>query len=107
MIPGAPGMSAIGRFFDPPQQTSRYVVSGVTRDGVTNAVLGGCVVRVYETVTNILRGYTISDVNGNWAVEISGDRTIALRAIAYLAGSPDLKGTSVNTLLATAETTPP
>ena len=80
-------------------RASQYLVSGVTRDTVGTAK-GGCTVQVFETLTGILRGTTISDANGNYAVEIAGDRTIQLYATAYLAGSPDIAGMTVNTLIA-------
>jgi hypothetical protein len=79
-------------------QSSRYLISGVTRDASGNP-LGGCLVEVYETVSNRYRNYTISDASGNYAIEIAGDRSITFQAVAYLPGSPDLAGTTINTLV--------
>lgn len=80
-------------------QYSRYLISGVTRDASGNP-LGNCVVEVYETVSNLFRATTVSDANGNYAIEISGDLGITFQAIAYLPGSPDVAGVTVNTLVA-------
>lgn len=98
---GKAGLSNVARFFatTDPEQFSRYTVSGVTRD-YTGTALGGCAVELYETLSNLFRGDTISDANGNYAIEVSGDRTIALQAIAYKPGSPDLAGITANTLIA-------
>jgi hypothetical protein len=78
-------------------QSSRYLISGVTRDSAGNP-LAGCTVEVYEAVNKLFRGSTISDVNGNYAVEIAGDRGITFRAVADLAGAP--AGVTINTLTA-------
>lgn len=102
MIPGAPvSRSNVGRFVAPPAQTSRYTVSGVTLD-TDGAALGGCTVTVFESVSGVFRGTTISDDNGNWAVEIAGDGTVAVEAVAYLQGPPDVFDVSVNTMRSNA-----
>src|SRR6266436_4095508 len=94
-----PGPVSIAPWISTRAQTSRYVVSGVTRDNANNP-LGGCVVQLYETVSNLFRGATISDASGNYNIEIAGDRTITLFAVAYLAGNTDISGTTINTLTA-------
>src|SRR5215217_4175737 len=82
------------------EQESRYIISGITRDSA-GAILGGCTVDLYEAATSLRRGSTISDlVTGYWEVEVAGDRSLTFFARAYLAGSPDVAGTTVNTLLA-------
>lgn len=99
-MPGAIGMTNVGRFNDcTPPILRRYLISGVTRDSAGNP-LAGCTVEVFETVSGLFRGYTISDASGNYAIEIAGDRSITFLANAYLAGSPDVAGTTVNTLTA-------
>ena len=93
-------MTNVGRFNDstrPP--TSRYLISGVTRNASGNA-LGGCTVEVFESVSNLFRGSTTSDGSGNYAVEISGDMGITFFANAYLSSSPNVAGTTINTLVA-------
>lgn len=94
-----PGIRSVGVWVTGVRVTSRYTISGVTRDSSGNP-LGGCSVEVYESVANLFRGATISDANGNYAVEIAGDRNITFQAIAYLPGSPDVAGVTVNTLVA-------
>lgn len=78
----------------------RFVVTGVTRDQF-NVVAPGCTVEIYETASNLFRGSAVSDANGVYVIEIAGDSTIALQAIAYRADNPDIGGTSVNTILPT------
>jgi hypothetical protein len=96
---GAIGMSNVGLFNDNTiSQPSRYVISGVTRDASGNA-LGSCAVNVFETVSGLLRGSTISDASGNYNIEIAGDRGLTFFAAAYLPGSPDIAGVTVNTLI--------
>jgi hypothetical protein len=51
-------------------------------------------------VSSLYRGQTISDASGNYAIEVAGDLGITFTAVAYLAGSPDVCGTTVNTLVA-------
>jgi len=98
-MPGAIGISNAGRFFVSPEQTSRYTVSGVTRD-LNGAALGFCTVDVFETVSKAWRGRAISDANGLYAVEIAGDRSLTFFTVDYLTGAPDIFGTSTNTLTA-------
>ena len=99
-VMGPIGMTNVGRFNDAPvPRTSRYLISGVTRDASNNP-LGGCSVDVYETVSKLWRGNAISDASGNYAIEIVGDRAITFKVDAYLTGSPDTSGTTVNTVVA-------
>ena len=81
---------------------ARYRISGVTRDNNGNP-LAGCTVEIYETASNLFRGSTISDANGNYAVDVtSGETGLTFQAVAYLAGAPDVAGVSLNTLTGTA-----
>lgn len=86
------------RFFYVPFETpDRYIITGITRDS-TGAVLGSCVVDMFDTATDTIRGTTISDANGNYLVDGQIDTTYYL--VAYKAGAPDVAGTTVNTLVA-------
>lgn len=97
---GSIGMSNVGRFAPKTvSQASRYLISGLTIDAATN-VVGNVTVDVYETVLDIIRGSTISDASGNYAVEIAGDIGLTFYVRCYKVGSPDLAGTTVNTLVA-------
>jgi hypothetical protein len=105
-------------FLTPIAQVSalpRYVVAGVTRDS-SGAPLGGCVVEVFSNENPPrLVGATVSDpVSGEYSVDVPGptaplivsdgevpDTTLTFQAVAYLPGSPDVAGVTVNTLIGT------
>lgn len=83
-----------GRLPRPPQQLA---LSGVTRDS-SGAVLGSCVVSLYRASDDLLMERVTSDaVTGAYSFS-----TLGLGAnyyvVAYKAGSPDVVGTTVNTL---------
>lgn len=90
---------------------SRYLITGVTKDQ-TGAVLGNCVCEAFEAVntTNTnnpkgrLVGMTTSDANGNYSIEVYSSSTATFNVDAYKAGSPDVAGTTLNTLTGTATT---
>ena len=70
-------------------------IRGVTRDSSGN-VLGTCVVKCYDTLTDTVIFTTTSDENGNFAGTVPNTNEHYL--VAYKVGSPDVAGTSVNTL---------
>lgn len=72
------------------------VLSGVTRDS-TSAPLGNCTVEVFETGTNNLKAVVVSDASGNYIVSVAAG--VQHYLVAYLPGSPDVAGTTVNTLV--------
>ena len=105
----------------------QFKITGVTRDSTGNA-LGSCVVSLYYNNTapsTSLKGSTIiggnieggqqmmgtlpinekdklasevlSDVNGNFTFLVGPSLTCYI--VAYMAGSPDIAGTTVNTLV--------
>jgi hypothetical protein len=78
---------------------NRYLISGVTRTSA-GVALGGCTVRVFETGSGVLRAVVTSDAAGNYSAEVTGSAASGLTffVVAYLAGSPDVAGTTVNTL---------
>lgn len=93
----------------PFNQPARYRITGVTKNSA-NAVLPGCTVEIYETVPNSseprgqLRGTTVSDANGYYSLEVTSNASgLTFKVDAYLAGSPDVAGTTVNTLVGTPE----
>ena len=95
------GPNAISIPYADVKQPARYTISGVTQDSFGNP-LGGCVVEVYETVSNMIRAETVSDANGNYIVDVtSGETGLTFQAIAYLSGSPDVAGITANTLVGT------
>jgi hypothetical protein len=70
-------------------------LSGITRDS-TGAVLGGCTVDMFYTATDAFVQSTTSNAVG--AFSFSQMAPGPYYFVAYLPGSPDVAGTSVNTL---------
>jgi hypothetical protein len=70
-------------------------LSGITRDS-TGAVLGGCTVEMFYTLGDVWVQGTVSDASG--AFSFSQMAPGPYYFVAYLPGSPDVAGTSVNTL---------
>lgn len=100
-MPGA--MAPVGklRFLErinsAPKTPSRYIITGTTRDS-TGAPLGNCAVELFETQNpSVVRAQTTSDANGLFTV-VSTVPPLAFFLVAYLPGSPDVAGTTVNTL---------
>ena len=73
-------------------------VLGVTKDS-TSTPLGGVTVSLFLTSTNTLIGQTISDGSGNYDFPLFNPPG-PFYLVAYKAGSPDVAGTTVNTLVA-------
>jgi hypothetical protein len=73
-------------------------IAGVTRDS-TGAILAGCTVNLFLTSGNTFVSSTVSDANGNFAFYVSSPIPQYF-LVGYLAGSPDVEGTTVNTLTA-------
>jgi hypothetical protein len=76
----------------------RMTISGVTRDSA-GATLAACTVTLYRTVDNVMVDSVTSDANGAYAFG-SASASFTYYIVAYLAGSPDVAGTTVNTLTA-------
>jgi hypothetical protein len=74
---------------------STFTLAGVTRD-VNGTAVGGCTVNIFETATNLFRATVVSDAFGNYSVGVTGG--LAFFAVVYKAGSPDIFGTTLNTL---------
>jgi hypothetical protein len=70
-------------------------ISGVTRDA-SGAALGNCVVHLFTSVDDIFRGAVISDASGNYSFSVG--MVAKYYCVAYLAGPPDVAGTTANTL---------
>lgn len=89
----------------PLKPVRHYIISGVTRDSASNP-LGNCALEVYETVPGIpqlepkgrLVNMSTSDANGNYSIEVHSNPGATFQVDAYLPGSPDRAGTTVNTL---------
>ena len=76
-------------------------LKGVTRDSA-GAVLGSAIVQGLVTATDVFLGQVTSHpTDGTYTLGMQVDKATPLYAVAYKAGSPDVAGTTVNTLLAT------
>jgi hypothetical protein len=102
-MPGSiAAVGAVQQFYVPDAAPERHLIPGVTRDAGGNP-LGNCVVECFQTSTNTLIDRTVSDANGNFTISATtapyGGLTYFL--VAYKPGSPDVAGTTVNTLTGT------
>ena len=97
-LAGFPGSHPMRHLFLPVQAPVRYVISGITKDSA-GVALGNCVVEVFETISRRLHASTISDVTGAYLVDVTGEADVTFFVVAYQAGSPDVAGTTVNTLV--------
>ena len=85
------------------QSTTQWIITGVTRDGNGNA-LANCTVTIFETgriATNSNPVITsiISDGSGNYSIPVP--RNTSYQIMAYLSGSPDKVGMTINTVTPT------
>lgn len=95
----------LGHGFEPftcdgPGTQSLKFLKGVCRD-VSNNALSGVVVQAFRTSDDAFAGYEVqtrSDGSYDLPTNFPG---VAHYAVAYLAGSPDRAGTTVNTLIPT------
>jgi hypothetical protein len=78
---------------------ANFRISGVTRDSA-GVALGTCRVELYPTGRDVSIAETTSDASGNFFFDMPGTGPFYL--VAYKAGSPDVAGTTVNTLLPAA-----
>jgi hypothetical protein len=85
-------------FRSPKFSTSNTKISGVTRDSA-NAPVANCRVELFMTFNDMPLLTTTSDGSGNYNFDNPGSGPFYI--IAYKAGSPDVSGTTVNTLVAT------
>lgn len=77
-----------------------YSLSGTTRN-LRGAVLPSVDVLVFDTATEDFLGTATSDASGAYTVTLSASST-AVFAVGYLAGSPDVAGTTLNNLVPVA-----
>jgi hypothetical protein len=75
--------------------TSNSILSGVSRDNF-GVALGFCRVMAFRTNDMSFVGETTSDGSGNWTMPMQKSGLFFL--VEYKSGSPDVAGTSVNTI---------
>jgi hypothetical protein len=80
---------------DPYFPERNYLVTGVTQD-LNGNPLGGCTVKLFNTANDTVSQQVVSDGSGNYSFIV--DKTLKWYIVSYLAGSPDVAGTTVNTL---------
>ena len=76
-----------------------YSITGQTLNS-TGGTQAGCNVYIYYTKNNQILNSTVSDVNGNYSFNVNDPYSAPSQfyVVAYLPGSPDVAGTTVNTL---------
>lgn len=88
-----------GTFKSPPLFTDHiWKLTGTTKDS-TGVALGNCVVKLFYSLTNTIAGITESDASGIFTFLVGPSLNCYI--VAYKPGSPDVAGTTVNTLVAT------
>ncbi len=80
-----------------PYPPTYFLITGTTKDA-NGVALGNCVVHLMNTADDRLLRQTTSDANGLFEFREGGQPPNAYYLVAYLAGSPDVAGTTVNTL---------
>jgi hypothetical protein len=91
------GIRTVNNFFEPdPDFTqANRLITGVTYTAA-GAPLGACTVLLFRTQDNVLAQSTVSDGSGNYSFMV--DPSLYYYCVFYKAGSPDVAGTTVNTL---------
>lgn len=74
-----------------------YKISGITKDS-TGAVLGNCTVQLFYTANDKIADEVTSNASGVYEFR-SAAPAVNFYVVAYKAGSPDVAGTTVNTLI--------
>ena len=74
-----------------------FVISGTTRDN-TGVALGNCTVHLFRTTDDFEVQMTTSNGSGLFAFDPVNNGNGPWYVVAYLPGSPDRAGTTVNTL---------
>jgi hypothetical protein len=100
-IPNSTGMSIVRSFTngESPVFEYPYSITGITKDSA-GSPLGSCTVKLYRTLNDSVAGVVVSDAStGAFFLNASGSLNHYM--IAYKPGSPDVAGTTINTLVGT------
>jgi hypothetical protein len=81
-----------------PMPAKYWVISGVTKDS-TGVVLASCVVQLFRTFDDKIMDEKTSDGVGAFEFRSASNPSNTHYIVAYKAGSPDVAGTTVNTLI--------
>jgi hypothetical protein len=90
------GVAGILKGFVPLPQQQKIIIRGQSLDANGNP-LGGTTVKLYRTIDDVNVAQTTSDGSGNYSFTVG--LGMKYYTVHYLAGTPDVAGTSVNTLL--------
>lgn len=82
---------------DPILPATFFKISGITKDNA-GSPLGNCTVKLFRTRDDALMDKQISDATGNYMFR-SVSMVETYYVTAYKAGSPDVTGTTINTLI--------
>lgn len=74
-----------------------FKISGITRDSLGNP-LANCIVDLFYTADDTKAATVESDATGAFSFSVGPN--LSCYIVAYKAGSPDVAGTTVNTLVA-------
>jgi protocatechuate 3,4-dioxygenase beta subunit len=107
MVHGVGILDLVCTFKSPPLPDRQFTLSGQTLD-LNGNPLPNCVIQLFYTGQSdaknnvltppgMLGATTTSDANGNFTFNIGPNRQFQL--VAYLPGSPDVAGVTVNTLV--------
>ena len=97
--PGGIGGQSGNVVYRSPGGNANWQIIGVTRNS-SGAVLASCNLDLFITGSDQLAMRTVSDAGGNFTFPNPG--TGPFYIVAYKAGSPDVAGTTVNTIFPTA-----
>jgi hypothetical protein len=98
-VPGTnalPKVRAFSSSLPTPMRWQLFSITGITKDSA-GAALGNCVIKLFRTSDDLESYSTVSDASGNYILPV--DNLTQWYAVAYKAGSPDVAGTTVNTLI--------
>lgn len=96
-VPNVPrSMPVVRSFRDNSAYEYPWALRGTTKDSGGSA-LGSCTLRLFRTADDSLAAQGLSDGSGNYVLGASP--SVLHYLVAYLTGSPDVAGTTVNTLV--------
>lgn len=101
LVPGTPGPANPQGFSENVfiHELPNLRIIGVTRDS-SGVALAACTVKLYRTIDDAFIYQTISDGSGNYIFD-GVQQGFTYYVVAYLVGSPDTAGTTLNTLVGT------
>jgi hypothetical protein len=99
VIPWVPGTPAFGpgglTEQNPAVAQANYLIAGTSKDS-TGAALPSCVTKLFRSSDSLYTAQSLSDGSGNFRFYVVAG--VQYYLVAYKAGSPDVAGTTVNTL---------